>query len=141
MPLERPLGYWLKLVDGLISQQFEAIVEEHGVTRRQWQVLNLLADAAHRQQELAEALKPFVEGGEEPLEAEVEELVGSGWVEDDGGLLRITERGRVSLRTIGEIVARNRDQISQGIPEEEYATTVDVLQRMARNLGWDDAVS
>jgi DNA-binding MarR family transcriptional regulator len=141
MPLERPLGYWLKLVDGLISQQFEAIVEEHGVTRRQWQVLNLLADAPHRLPELAEALKPFVEGAEEPLEAEVDELVGSGWVDDGGGLLSITERGRASLLTISEIVARNREQISQGIPEEEYATTVDVLQRMARNLGWSETAS
>ena len=34
MNATRPLGFWLKLVDSLIDEQFAATLEEHGVTRR-----------------------------------------------------------------------------------------------------------
>ncbi|MCU1534906.1 MAG: transcriptional regulator, partial [Glaciihabitans sp.] len=34
---QRPIGFWLKLVDRMIDEQFAATIEEHGVTRRQWQ--------------------------------------------------------------------------------------------------------
>ena len=40
---QRPIGYWLRLVDGLIDDQFAGTLDEHGVTRMQWQLLNVLA--------------------------------------------------------------------------------------------------
>jgi hypothetical protein len=36
----RPIGYWLKRLDGLIEQHFERTLAGEGVTRRQWQALN-----------------------------------------------------------------------------------------------------
>ena len=38
MENQRPIGFWLKLVDSLIDEQFASTLEEHGVTRRQWQL-------------------------------------------------------------------------------------------------------
>jgi hypothetical protein len=35
------------------------------------------------------------------------------------------------------VVDRNRKQVTEGISEQEYQATLDVLQRMARNLGWE----
>jgi len=31
---QRPIGFWLKLVDRLIDERFALTLEEHGVTRR-----------------------------------------------------------------------------------------------------------
>ena len=38
----RPIGFWLKLVDRLIDEGFDAVLGDAGLTRRHWQVLNLL---------------------------------------------------------------------------------------------------
>ncbi|HEY8293940.1 MAG: MarR family transcriptional regulator [Actinomycetota bacterium] len=139
MDPQRPIGFWLKLVDGLITQQFDAIVEEHGVTRRQWQIMNLLAESPSTVELISEDLKPFL--AEEPHETaaeQIDELIDSGWVGLDGEQYELTDQGRASLEKIGEVVKQNRDQISAGIPEEEYQATLDVLQRMARNMGWTE---
>ena len=58
MNAQRPLGYWLKLVDSLIDEQFAATLEEHGVTRRQWQVLNLLEQQPATEAQLDAGLSP-----------------------------------------------------------------------------------
>src|SRR5687767_8652700 len=39
----RPLGYWLRIVDALITREFAAAFESEGVTRRDWMLLNLLS--------------------------------------------------------------------------------------------------
>lgn len=139
MEPQRPIGFWLKLVDGLITQQFDAIVEEHGITRRQWQIMNLLAESPATAIKITEDLKPFLP--EEPTETaaeQIEELVDSGWVVLEGELYLLTEQGRGSLEKISEVVQRGRDQLAQGISESEYEATLDALQRMARNLGWTE---
>ncbi|WP_427015996.1 MarR family winged helix-turn-helix transcriptional regulator [Pseudarthrobacter sp. P1] len=140
MPTERPIGFWLKLVDSLISAQFEATVEEHGITRRQWQIMNLLADTPRTSTDIDEALKPFHDEPGDPLASEqMAELVESGWIETGDDSYALTPHGHASLASIGEVVRRNREQVVQGIPQDEYEATLDVLQRMARNLGWADA--
>ncbi|WP_026556484.1 MarR family winged helix-turn-helix transcriptional regulator [Arthrobacter sp. 35W] len=139
MATERPIGFWLKLVDSLISAQFEAIVEEHGITRRQWQIMNLLHEGPQTSSDIDAALKPFHDDPGDPLASEqMAELLESGWIEDDDGSYSLTPHGQTSLASISEVVRRNREQVAQGIPEEEYEATLDVLQRMARNLGWTE---
>lgn len=137
MAENRPIGFWLRLVDGLISEQFEATVEEHGITRRQWQIMNVLAEHPATPAELDESLKPFFRQTPDESSAEhLEELIESGWVAEKSGSFELTGQGRKSLAALGEVVDRNRRQITQGIAEEEYEAALDVLQRMARNLGW-----
>lgn len=139
MATQRPLGFWLKLVDGLINQQFDGLVEEHGVTRRQWQIMNVLAGSPSTEAELTKVLKPFFDFDAGVSAAEpVAELVESGWVAVDGGQYILTEIGRESLTRLSEVVEHNRMQITVGIPPEEYDAAVDVLQRMAHNLGWNE---
>lgn len=138
MAANRPIGFWLRLVDGLINEQFDATVEEHGVTRRQWQIMNLLAEAPATAAELNESLKPFFSQTAEESSAEhLDELLESNWINDDDGKYSLTELGRNSLALLGDVVDRNREQVIDGISDQEYSATLDVLQRMARNLGWE----
>lgn len=138
----RPLGYWLKLVDSLISEQFANSLEEHGVTRRQWQLLNVLSRGPATGGELTAALAPFF--GDPPAEDEptspsehLSELVESHWVAEDGHTFMLTERGSVSLERLTEIVDEMREESSAGISTQEYSTTLASLKKMATNLGWD----
>ena len=137
MAAQRPIGFWLKLVDELIDQQFATTLEEHGVTRRQWQLMSLLTQQPATLAELDEAVAPFLDSNEHESSAEhLEELVESEWVTLDDGRYALTERGQTSFGRLSEVVGRNREVISEGISEDEYGTTLTVLERMARNLGW-----
>ena len=139
MPPARPIGFWLKLLDQLINSEFDAVLETHGVTRRQWQVLTLLSTGEASQHDLADALAPFVASDQpESLGEELAELVGSDWLIQTGEVFTLTARGRTSWTRLGEVVGRSREVLARGISAEEYAQTLDVLERMARNLGWSD---
>ena len=138
---ERPIGFWLKLVDQLVDDQFGTSFEEHGVTRRQWQMMNLLTDGPATEKQLTDALKPFfptVEGSITSVEL-IEELHESGWVSLTDGQYQLTDLGRRSLENLRSAVERIREQLTENVSAEEYATLVSVLQRMATNLGWDGA--
>lgn len=143
MPQQRPIGFWVKLLDQLISQQFDALITEHGVTRRQWQVLNLLSNSPRTPTELAVALAPFLSDPQsDSLADEVAGLVRRDWVKaeqgSDGDELTLTERGRASCARLSEVVARSRTTVAAGVSPQEYVQTLQVLERMARNLGWQD---
>ena len=141
MAEQRPIGYWLKLVDRLIDEQFAATLEEHGVTRRQWQLLNVLTRGVATVEELDEAIVPFLSkdersGKPESSAEHLTELIDSGWIDATPSGYELTERGKAALDRMSTVVAAQRTSIAQGVSAEEYTETIDVLQRMAKNLGW-----
>jgi hypothetical protein len=44
-----------------------------------------------------------------------------------------------ALEGLGHAVDELRSGMTQGVGEDEYAATLRVLERMARNLGWSEA--
>lgn len=142
MAPQRPIGFWLALLDQLFNEQFEATLDEHGVTRLQWQMLGLVGEAPVTPIELENALAPFVAGLEPSVVTDqLEELLDSSWVERQDELLALSERGRTSLTRLGEVIERTGQQVADGVSPEEYVQTVTVLERMARNAGWTDPVA
>jgi DNA-binding MarR family transcriptional regulator len=138
----RPIGYWLGLVDRLIDEQFAATLEEHGVTRRQWQLLNVLARGAATVTELDAAIAPFLAAATDDSPAEsatdhLGELIESAWVAATSTGYELTDRGRTAFDKLTEVVTTQRTVFAKGISAEEYEQTVTVLERIARNLGWD----
>lgn len=133
----RPIGYWLKLVDHLIDERFEETLEEHGVTRRQWQLLNVLAHEDATLEQLNADIAPFLaQDDTESSASHLSELVESSWVVETAGSYSMTELGRSTFSRLAEVVQRNRDAAADGIDPDDYASTLEVLERMARNLGW-----
>ncbi|RLK60242.1 hypothetical protein CLV68_0743 [Actinokineospora cianjurensis] len=108
----RPIGYWVKELDGRLERGFER--ELGDVTRREWQVLNALPGDTG----------PF--DGAEALRS----VRQRGWVEGD----RLTPDGERARAELGARVARVRQAVTDGISEEDYLTTVRTLERMVRNL-------
>ena len=134
---ERPLGFWLALVDRLVEERFSAALEEHGVTRIQWRVLGVLASGPASGADLEGALTdmPLDPDGTSAAE-ELAELVDSGWVHSDG-VYSITERGSSAHDRLADVVDELRATLTEGLTDEEQAATSIALERMARNLGWD----
>ena len=140
MAAQRPIGFWLKLVDRLIDERFAAIIEEHGVTRRQWQLLNVLQAGATTVDQLDAAVAPFIEPGtEEAAAAEhLAELVDSEWLTIAGPVYTLTERGLAAFQRLQIVVDSLRDQTSKGLTQDQYETTLVALEQMAVNLGWQE---
>jgi DNA-binding PadR family transcriptional regulator len=138
MSSPRPIGFWLKLVDRMIDEQFASTLEEHGVTRRQWQLLNVLSREPATVEQLDAAVAPVLSGGSDDTSAEhLAELVDSGWV-TSGTTYEITDRGRTAFEKLEAVVASQRTIVAEGITPDQYEQTVRVLEHMARNLGWND---
>jgi DNA-binding MarR family transcriptional regulator len=136
MDTPRPIGFWLKLVDRLIDEQFAATLEEHGITRRQWQLLNVLHAQPATIEQLDAAVAPFL-GADETSAEHLTELVESAWVESTAAGYALTDRGRAALDRLSEVVAAQRTAIAEGVSAEQYQATVAVLERMAANLGFE----
>ncbi len=132
---DAPIGYWLKRLDELIDASFERALGEHGVSRRQWQVMNVLRDTATDVPALADALRPFVGDDFRGLEAAVGELAQRGWItpERDGKWAQ-TPLGRETYARLAERVHETRRILVTGVSEDEYRRTVDVLRRMEHNV-------
>lgn len=139
MSAPRPIGFWLKLVDRLIDEQFASTLDEHGVTRRQWQLLNVLTKEPATVELLDAAVAPFLSSEEGETSAEhLAELIDSGWVALASESYELTERGRAALDRLSDVVAAQRTLVTEGLTQEQYDETLAVLEKMARNLGWND---
>ena len=143
MDTPRPIGFWLKLVDRLIDEQFASTLEEHGVTRRQWQLLNVLARENATVAQLDAAVAPFLSPPTDDSEPEssvehLTELIDSAWVDATPTGYELTERGRVAFDKLEAVVSANRTAATEGLTREQYDETLVVLEKLARNLGWDE---
>jgi DNA-binding MarR family transcriptional regulator len=131
---ERPIGYWLKKLDRLIDQQFERQLEESGLTRRQWQLLNLLEDGPRSTPELQSELEPFLQDDPDDLSDALAGLVTRGWADSQENVVTLTETGRAQFGLVKAKVAELRQALTAGISADEYQAAIDVLARMAANL-------
>ena len=135
----RPLDYWLKLVDTLINLHFRAMLEEHGIVRRQWEMMRMLSRGAASQEELDAALAPFLPEGESGASAAgLSELVDSGWLTQLNGAYELTEHGRVVHRRLDDVFTQKNQDLAKGVSPSEYDVVLSVLERIAANLGWQD---
>ena len=131
---ERPIGYWLKKLDRLIDTQFELQLSTVRLSRRQWQLLNLLENNPRSVPELEAELEPFLQGVAQELSDALAGLVTRGWAESRDNIVNLTETGRAQFEIVKATAAEVRQTLMRGIPPEEYRTTIDVLARMAANL-------
>jgi hypothetical protein len=131
----RPIGFWLKLVDRLIDDRFDASLG--GLTRRHWQVLNVVHQGASGQAEIDTRLRPFLGEAGTSLR-EVSDLRARGWIAGTGPLA-LTEVGAREFERLHGVVSAHRAALMNGIPPEHYGAVVETLERMARNMGWTGA--
>ena len=132
--IDRPIGYWLKKLDGLIDRHFERQLGAAGLTRRQWQVLNLLGDGPRSIAELQAELEPFLRDSPGELSDAVSGLVSRGWADSRDNVMSLTRAGEAQFGPVKAKVAELRQALTIGISPEEYQATIDVLARMAANL-------
>lgn len=137
MDKTKPIGYWLKHLHNLLETQFAVVLDDLGLARRHWQVLNTLNPGPQRREELRRALAPFWTDGEPGLDELLDEAVGHGWAEVADDVVRLTDHGRGTHATAAARIAQARGIVMGGLTPQQYAETVRVLSVMADNVAED----
>jgi hypothetical protein len=126
----RPLGFWLRTVDALITREFAAAFDGADIDRRDWMLLNALSGDT----ELPAFAERFIRKGKR-----LRGLAERGWVEEAGdGTWSLTDQGRAAKEQLGSIVDGIRSRVAGAVPPEDYATTMASLEAIARELGWEE---
>ena len=130
--MDRPIGWWVKEVDRLLTEALDTALERESLDRTGWQVLNTVAtDGRVRREEVAAALSSFAD--EVSVAAMIGSLSARGWATDTDPV-EVTEQGRAAHADLLATVTRVRRAAVDGIEADEYQTTVRTLARMVENL-------
>ena len=133
--MERPIGYWLKHLDRLIEAAAERTFAEEKLTRRHWQIMNILRESPQDAAGLTKAIRAFWDPGAITLDEVTGELTRRGWLtQDDAGRYTLTPAGQAGHAAVETKVHGIRSTFLTGLTEQDYRGTVRVLQRMAGNL-------
>ncbi|WP_431798060.1 MarR family winged helix-turn-helix transcriptional regulator [Microbacterium kunmingense] len=126
---DRPLGFWLRAADALISREVDTALAAHGSDRREWMVLNALAgdvDARGFRERLSR--KPKM----------LRHLADRGLVAREGDDWTLTAEGRARRDLLAETVTGVRARVAGAVSPEDYRTTIASLEAIARELGFSD---
>lgn len=131
MNMERPIGYWLKHLDRLIEDAAERAFAAEKLTRRHWQILNVLRQSPQDEAGLTEALSPFWTADAVTLAEVTTDLTTRGWVT---GHYALTAAGEAAHASVAEKVNGIRATFLTGLTDDDYHRTVRALRHMAENL-------
>ncbi|MEU1369366.1 MarR family winged helix-turn-helix transcriptional regulator [Streptomyces sp. NPDC005803] len=134
----QPIGYWSWAAHKATVTHIRAALAEHGLTQPRWWVLNQLADAdgsGRARAEVVTLLRGYLDI-EDGLEPEIDTLIGQELItEDSRARLRLTPEGHALRTRAYARVARAREEMHEGIADEEFVSALKVLQRMIHNVG------
>ncbi|MFJ8040434.1 MarR family winged helix-turn-helix transcriptional regulator [Kitasatospora sp. NPDC096147] len=128
----KPIGYWLNRTDRALTLRMDELLADHDLTRLGWQLLGSAREsttdrAVHA--ELAANATPS------ELTETIELLLRTGWLtRPAAGHLALTDTGSRCLAEAGTRVAAFRATATAGVSDQDYRTTVRVLERIVGNL-------
>ncbi|NYH77570.1 hypothetical protein FHR84_000884 [Actinopolyspora biskrensis] len=129
------LGYWLVLLHQLFDSATERALSGEQLTRREWQVLHAVNIGMRTVSDVDKGLAPFlVEDEMNSYRGVLETFAERGWVVLDGGSIETTESGVLAHDRAEVLVNSYASGALEGITEEEFLATNDVLRRIALNL-------
>src|SRR5437762_5000208 len=122
---EQPIGYWLKRLDALIDATFDRSLADHGLSRRHWQILEMLRGGSQDAERLADGLRPFWGEGAITLTEATGELERRGWLRrGDDSRWALTPAGEAGHAELARRVHANRRRLMDGITPAEYGAAV-----------------
>ncbi|MEV6050465.1 MarR family winged helix-turn-helix transcriptional regulator [Streptomyces sp. NPDC052107] len=130
----KPVGHWLNRTDKALTRAMNGALSEFGLTRLDWQVLNVIRDTTPEATDSAVLTALAAHADVLTLTASVDAVLTGGWATHTAPhRLALTPDGRRRPAAVTERVQAFRDLSMTGISADEYRTTVHVLQRMTHN--------
>ncbi|MFE7528068.1 MarR family transcriptional regulator [Kitasatospora sp. NPDC057542] len=134
----QPIGAWTGevyrrvVVEGLRKQ-----LAVEGLTQPHWWTLNHAAGrpGGWTRTTLIERLTPY-DDQDAAFDAVFDDLITRGWLtEDAAGAFTLTAEGEAGRLRARERNLKINERAHEGIDTDEFVTTINVLRRMAANLG------
>lgn len=132
------LGYWVRLVDRLLEIRLEHILASELLSRSHWQILSIVHQEPLTEADLEMQLLPFVGRSNTPMRIHLDDLMEAGWLDYHRGRYHIADGRLAAYTATAAKVQRMRRAVMVGISNEEYHIVMDVLAKVAGNLGWDE---
>lgn len=133
-----PIGYLLRKLDRIINERFERTLGTRDVTRRQWQLLRMIADRPATLDELSAAVAPFLDqAAGETAKQHLDLLTARGVVVAVGDAYDISNSGWTLFHSLNEQVQVTRELTVRGLVDGEYDRAIATLQTMVQNLEGD----
>ena len=130
---QRPLGYWLRAVDALISREFAAAFDGADISRGDWMLLAELS---------GEPVAPPRSGPPRHAGKRLRRLADRGWVDrSEAGTWLLTDEGRAAHERLAAMVEGIRSRVAGAVSPADFATTLASLEAIARELGGDERMS
>jgi hypothetical protein len=134
--IAQPIGYWSWAASNAVVTYIRDQLAQIGLSQPQGWTLAQVAGSEHgkTRDEVTAVLQNYVRVGD-TLQADIDALIDRGLVElGDNERLRLTDAGAALYRRAAEVHTANRARIHAGVPDDEYVTTLKVLQRMIHNV-------
>lgn len=133
--VQQPIGYWSWAAYKAVIDRTRAALAGIGTTQPQWWVLNQVAGAPKARDEVSALLRNYLDTGQE-MEPEIDETIARGWItQTPDGHLTLTADGRAFYEKAAALQTDLWTERHAGISDEEYLTTMKVLQRFIHNTG------
>ncbi|MFE6898352.1 MarR family winged helix-turn-helix transcriptional regulator [Streptomyces sp. NPDC057717] len=136
--IEQPIGYWAWAAYKAVVTRIRGALAEKGTTQPQWWVLAQVAraDRIKNRAEVSETLSGYLDAGEAVLAEEIDATIAHGWITEDAeGRLSLTPEGKDFFDEVALLQRELWAERHAGVSDEEYLTTLKVLQRFIHNTG------
>lgn len=134
--IKQPIGYWSWAAYKAVIDRTRAALAGIGTTQPQWWVLAQVAsaDTVKTRDEVSRLLRNYLDTGPETMESEIDTVIARRWITEDAeGRLDITAEGRAFYDKAAALQDQLWAERHAGISDEEYLTTLKVLQRFIHN--------
>ncbi|CAL1518935.1 hypothetical protein [Chitinophaga sp. MM2321] len=130
----KPIGWYLKEADSLITSTFDASFESLGITRFHWQVLkNIKDDGQLNKKDYYPKVSRFITATE--LDDILSSLISREWVMIAQDNYFMTDMGKHAFAKMETLQQEVKEKMMSGSNPEDYNTTVKFLSLIINNLG------
>jgi DNA-binding MarR family transcriptional regulator len=127
-----PIGFWIRQADNLLTEGINNIQLSFGLTRTEWQVLNIIYEkGAASIDEAAQLLSPFAVYND--IQGVFKKLDAEGLLTEEGGPV-LTPKGNTVYHDCLEKQNAFRQKVMTGISEQQYEQVIATLQAMIENM-------
>lgn len=136
-PSRQPIGFWTARAGEAIRARTRGALAGIGVTQPEWWVLHQLSlhPGGVERATVVETIGP----NDTPavIESAIDGAIEKDWIRADGAHLRATEAGTERFGRAAQLQQELQAERMVGISEEDFATTITVLQKTITNVGGD----
>ncbi|NIL75800.1 hypothetical protein RhoFasB10_01907 [Rhodococcus sp. B10] len=136
-PERQPLGFWTVRAGEAIRRRTQGALRDIGMTQPEWWLLHQIS--LHPGGVARNATVEKIGHNDTPraIVDAIESAMSKGWISASISMLTFTIAGAEQFTRAETLQRELQTERMQGITEDEFATTILVLQRTIENVGGD----